>query len=93
MRTLIKDCKHRNALKIVREILNKKLENISCSANEVRHLLLKLKPSNSPEPDHIAPCVLREYASEPAPSLTHILNKSFPSGLLPNEWKCAEEGL
>ena len=88
MRTLIKDCKHRNALKIVCE-----LENISCSANEVRHLLLKLKPSNSPEPDHIAPCVLREYASEPAPSFTHILNKSFPSGLLPNVWKCAEEGL
>ena len=93
MRTLIKDCEHRNALKIVCEILNKKLENISCSANEVRHLLLKLKPNKSPEPDHIAPFVLREYASEPAPSLTHILNKSFPSGLLPNEWKCAEEGL
>ena len=57
MRTLIKDCKHRNALKIVCEILNKKLENISCSANEVRHLLLKLKPNKSPGPDHIAPCV------------------------------------
>ena len=87
------DCKHRNALKIVCEILNKKLENISCSANEVRHLLLKLKPNNSPGPDNIAPCVLRECASELAPSLAHILNKSFSSGLLPNEWKCAEEGL
>ena len=55
MRTLIKDCKHRNALKIVCEILNKKLESISCSANEVIHLLLKLKPNNSPGPDIIAP--------------------------------------
>ena len=93
MRTLIKDCKHRNALKIVCEIFNKKLENISCSANEVRRLLLKLNPNKSPGPDNIAPCVLRECASEPAPSLAHILNKSFSSGLLPNEWKCAEEGL
>ena len=92
MRTSIKDCKHRNALKIVCEILNKKLENISCSANELRHLL-KLKPNKSPEPDHIALYILREYASEPAPSLTHILNKSFPFGLLPNEWKSAGEGL
>ena len=78
MRTLIKDCKHRNALKIVCEILNKKLENISCSANEVRHLLLKLKPSKSPELDHIAPCVLREYASEPSTFIDAYIKQIIP---------------
>ena len=51
---------------------------------------MKLKPNKSPGPDNIAPCVLRECASELAPSLAHILNKTFYSGLLPNEWKCAD---
>ena len=51
---------------------------------------MKLKPNKSPGPDNIAPCVLRERASELAPSLAHILNKSFSSGLLPNEWKCPD---
>ena len=70
-------------------VVVKRLENINCSVNEVRRLLLKLKPNKSPGPDNIAPCVLRECASELAPSLAHIFNKSFSSGLLPNEWNCA----
>ena len=60
------------------------------SVNEVRCPPLKLKPNKSPGPNNIAPCVLRECASELAPSPAHILNKLFSSGLLPNEWKCAE---
>ena len=56
-------------------VVVKKLENVNCSANEVRRLLLKLKPNKSPGPDNIAPCVSRECASELAPSLAHILNK------------------
>lgn len=71
-------------------VVVKKLDNINCSANEVRRLLLKLKPNKSPGPDNIAPCVLRECASELSPSLAHILNKSFSSGLLPNQWKRAD---
>ena len=70
-------------------VVVKRLENINCSVNEVRRLLLKLKPNKSPGRDNIAPCVLRECASELVPSLTHILNKSFSSGLLPNERKWA----
>ena len=50
------------------------------SVNEGRRLLLKLKPRKSPGPDNIAPCVLRECASELAPLLAPILNKSFSSG-------------
>ena len=71
-------------------VVVKRLENINCSVNEVRRLLLKLKPNKSPGPDNIAPCVLRECASELASSVAHILNKSFSSGLLPNQWKCAD---
>ena len=71
-------------------VVVKRLENINCSVNEVRRLLLKLKPNKSPGPDNIAPCVLRECVSELAPSLAHILNKWFSSGLLPNQWKCAD---
>ena len=50
----------------------KKLENINCSADEVRRLLLKLKPKKSPGPDNIASCVLGECASELAPLMAHI---------------------
>ena len=71
-------------------VVVKKLENINCSVNEVRRLLLKLKPNKSPGRDNIAPCVLRECASKLAPSLANIWNKSFSTGLLPNKWKCAE---
>ena len=71
-------------------VVVKKLENINYSVNEVRRLLLKLKPNKSPGSDNIAPYVLRECASELAPSLAHILNKSLSTGLLPNEWKCAD---
>ena len=71
-------------------VVVKRLENINCSVNEVRRLLLKLKPNKSPGSDNIAPCVLRECASELAPSLAHLLDKSFSSGLLPNESKWAD---
>ena len=53
----------------------KKLENINCIANEVRRLLLKLKPNKSLGPDNIAPCVLRECASELAPSEIGLIKK------------------
>ena len=53
----------------------KKFENINCSADEVRRLLLKLTPYKSLGCDNIAPCVLRECATELAPSLAHALNK------------------
>ena len=71
-------------------VVVKRLENINCSVNEVRRLLLKLKPNKSTGPDNVAPCVLRECGSELPPSLAHILNKLFSSGLLPNEWECAD---
>jgi len=73
-------------------IFDKKLANIDCSVNdhEVKRHLLKLKPNKSPGPDHIAPCILKSCAPELAPSLTYMVNKSFPVVLLPDEWKPAD---
>ena len=69
---------------------DKKLARIDCSVNEVKRHLLKLKPNKSPGPDHIAPCILKSSALELAPSLTHMINKSYSVGLLPDEWKHAD---
>lgn len=71
-------------------IVDKKLESVNCSVDEVRSYLQKLKPYKSPGPDHIAPCILKSCARELAPSVTYMLNKSFSSGLLPEEWKHAD---
>ena len=70
--------------------VDKKLANIDCSVNEVKCHLLKLKTNKSPGPDHIAPCILKSCALELAPSITYIVNKSFTTGLLPDEWKHAD---
>ena len=71
-------------------IFDKKLANIDCSVNEVKRHLLKLKPNKSPGPDRIAPYILKSCASELAPSLTYMVNKSFSVGLLPDDWKHAD---
>ena len=71
-------------------IFDKKLANIDCSVNEVKRHLLKLKPNKSPGPDRIAPYILKSCASELAPSLTYMVNKSYSVGLLPDEWKHAD---
>lgn len=70
-------------------IVDKKLENIHCSTNEVKKHLLNLKPNKSPGPDNIPSRILKEYASTLAPSTTVLLNKSFTSGTLPHDWKIA----
>lgn len=70
--------------------VDKKLAKIDCSVNEVKRHLLKLKPNKSPGPDHIAPCIFKSCASELAPSLTYMINKSLSLGLLPEEWKHAD---
>ena len=70
--------------------VDKKLANSDRTVNEVQRHLLKLKTNKSPGPDHIASCILKSCALELAPSLTYMVNKSFPIGLLPDEWKHAD---
>ena len=69
--------------------VERKLEHINCSVNEVTSHLQKLKANKSPGPDNIAPCILKSCASDLAHSVTYMLNKSFSAGLLAEDWKRA----
>jgi hypothetical protein len=68
-------------------IVDERLENIRCSVDEVGKLLLYLKVEKSPGPDNIPARILKVCATELAPSISLLLNKSFSMGMLPIEWK------
>ena len=52
--------------------------------------LKSLKPNKSPGPDRISPVILRSCASELAPSISYLVNKSFQLGHLPEDWRSAD---
>ena len=70
-------------------VCDQKLSDIQCSTTEVENHLKVLDIYKSPGPDNISPRVLRECASELAPFLCILLNKSFSTGQLPCSWKIA----
>ena len=70
--------------------VEKKLANIDCSVNEVKRHLLKFKTNKSPGLDPIALCILKSCALELSPSIMYMVNKSFTTGLLPDEWRHAD---
>ena len=70
--------------------VEKKLASIDCSVNEVKRHLLKFKTNKSPGPDPIALCILKSCALELSPSIMYMVNKSFTTGLLPDEWRHAD---
>ena len=63
--------------------------NVECTEEEIETYLKKLKVNKSPGPDTISPQILKECASQLAPSLAKLFNKSFFSGTLPRDWKIA----
>ena len=65
------------------------LSFLQCSADDVRKILLELKPCKSPGPDGIHPMILRNCAENLA-SLSAILNTSFSSGKMLHNWKLAD---
>ena len=65
------------------------LDKIDISERGVMKLLCNLTPGKPPDPDNITPRVLKELASEIAPSLTIIFQYSLVSGKLPSDWKAA----
>ena len=65
-------------------------ENIHCSKREVVKHLQALKPNKSPGPDYIPSHILQVCANELALSITVLLNKSFSTGAVPDEWKSAD---
>ena len=52
-------------------------------------MLLRLKPHKAPGPDNISPKILKELAHSIAPILTTIFRKSLETGVVPEDWKCA----
>ena len=69
--------------------VNDELCKISCTAHEVEKYPKALNIHKSPGPDKISPHILKECASQLPTLLCKIFNKSFFSGLLPEDWKIA----
>ena len=73
----------------VNRILNEELTDVQCTIEEVERHLKTLNVCKSSGPDNIPPRILKECASQLAPSLANLFNKSFSSGMLPQDWKLA----
>ncbi len=65
------------------------LESITISAEEVCCLLSGLCTTKATGPDGISATLLRECATELAPSLTELFAMSLAHGKVPSEWKRA----
>ena len=59
------------------------------TVNGVKKLLENLDPSKAVGPDEIPPRVLKELASDIAPILTEIFNRSYQTGVMPDDWRKA----
>ena len=65
------------------------LEDLLCSEEEVRYLLASIDPTKSSGSGAIAGRMLKSTASEIAPAVMKLFNKSLTSGMLPTDWKTA----
>ena len=63
------------------------LSSISCSEDEVHHLLSTYKLKTASGPDGISSTMLRNTAPAISPSLTSLFNLSLKSGVVPSAWK------
>ena len=70
--------------------VNDELRGIQSTTEEVESYLRNIDANKSWGPECISPHVVKECATQFAPSLTNIFNKSFSSGLLPLDWKTAK---
>ena len=55
----------------------------------VENLLRNLNAAKAPGPDDTSPRILKELAPEIAPRLTLIFQKSYNTGTVPTDWRCA----
>ena len=65
------------------------MQNITVTVPGVEKLLLNLKPHKAAGPDAILPRTLKDFATEIAPVLTFIFNKSLSSSTIPDDWRTA----
>ena len=62
---------------------------INITAKGVEKILKGINPSKAKGPDNIHPRVLKELATELAPTLAHFFQQSVDTGIIPDEWKKA----
>ena len=65
------------------------IADVRFTVNGVRKLLENLDPTKAVGPDEIPPRVLKELASDIAPVLTEIFNRSYQTGVMPDDWRKA----
>ena len=65
------------------------IADVRFTVNGVKKLLENLDPSKAVGPDEIPPRVLKELASDIAPVLTEIFNRSYQTGVMPDDWRKA----
>ena len=63
------------------------LTSITCSTNEVEHLLKTMRPDVATGPDSVSSIMLRNTASTISSPLTAIFNQSLATGSVPSDWK------
>ena len=59
------------------------------SANEIETIIKNLSVNKATGPDNLPAKLLKHVAATIALPLTHILNQSFRTGSVPDQWKCA----
>ena len=69
------------------DVVDSKLSNIFCNANEVSRLLRNLNTYKSPGPDHLTHRELKECTIEIDQSFCSVSNRSFLAGEVPYAWK------
>ena len=68
-------------------IVTRMVDDELCDIQE--RYLKNLDVNKSPGPDCIPPSVVKECATQLAPSLTNVFNKALSSGKLPLDWRTA----
>ena len=63
------------------------LDSISCSSEDVHHLLTSLPPKTASGPNGISSQMLKMSASSIAPHLSALFNLSLSTGSVPTDWK------
>ena len=69
--------------------IGEELTSVHINVEEVKLILMKLKPDKSPGPDDMHPFLLKELAEVLCQPLSIILNKSIQNREVPDDWKKA----
>ena len=64
-----------------------KLDSISCSVEDIHHLLTTMKIKTACSADGMSSTMLRNTASSISPFLCKLFNNSLSTGHVPSDWK------